>query len=235
MKCNNCGTFFKEGIFCPECGMKVIDEDSAKSVDEEYKKLKEENGRLKEENLLMEQQRKEREKEEKEKMQKRLEEAERLIQESESKDLENRTVRGTVYKTEEEAMQAKAEHASIDILKEQLMLIKSQERRKEVFYEFKEELHYTDTRQRYELLKVKVETPKPTSEKIINIYGISVLLTFMIYMILSEYKVSSGFLAGILIVCLIWSGFGLWIWIIWKIVLSIKRKKGSYYGNLSNI
>ena len=27
MKCNNCGTEFDEGIFCPECGLKVMDSD----------------------------------------------------------------------------------------------------------------------------------------------------------------------------------------------------------------
>lgn len=237
MKCGNCGTSFNEGIFCPKCGQKVINDDSnfISIEDDEKKKLREENERLKEKQQLLEERKKAEEEEERKKEKQRLEEAERLIQENSMRDLENRTVHGTVYKTEEEAIQARAEHDMIDILKEKLMSIKSQEMRKEAFYEFNEELHFPETKRRYGLLKVKVETPKPVSEKVINIYGISILIALVIGVALMESNTLSKPLEIVWVGCMLWYGIGFWVWIIWRMILFIKQKKSSYYRNLQDI
>lgn len=237
MRCKQCGTYFEEGIFCPECGTKMEAEDTTEFVYDESEKSKEEHEKPKREKQSVEEEKGEDGEAQRREEKNRLEEAERLIRENPMRDLENRTVRGTVYKTVEEANAAKAEHDQIDILKEKLMLIKSQKRRREVFNEFKNELKFMDAKKRYELLKVKVETPTPLSEKALNIYGITVLSSILIfiYIVLAFNETVTGILERIEIICFAWGGIGIWIWIIWKIVLMVRQRKSSYYRNIKDI
>lgn len=92
------------------------------------------------------------------------------------KEKERRTLRGYEYKTLEEVELAKVENAQIDALKEKLMAIKKQEKRKEIFDNEKLEPKTLEAQNRYKLLQQKVSTLPPKAEKINSIYGITVLM-----------------------------------------------------------
>lgn len=175
----------------------------------------------------------ERKQEEARKEQERKREQERLSELKRQKDIEQRTVRGYEYKTLEEADLARKENAQIDALKARLMPIKKQEKRKELFENENLEIKTWEANERYKLLKQKVYTVPPKAEKYNLIYGITVLISFVIYMIGGL----SGNLATnpVVIAFAVWGSFGVWIWTIWKIVLFVKSKKKEYYKNISNI
>ncbi|MFR5707832.1 hypothetical protein [Faecalitalea cylindroides] len=256
MKCNNCGTEFFEGVFCPECGTKYTNtekedlvQDKTNIMNKEAEKLRAlhekndrlvkvhelklnlEKERLANQRLELEQLSKEREN--KQKLEEEKLKVELLSQENLKKDVENRTVRGTIYKTLDEAEKAKREHHSIDLLKAQLMETKSQNKRQNIFREYHEKLETVDAKNRYEALKVKVERSETIGEKIIGIYGISVLITFIISVI--SLSLIEGEAPFVMKFIFIWAGFGCWIWPIWKFVLFVKSRKVNYYKNLKNI
>ena len=209
--------------------------DTIREVSNVNMALQMENERLRLEYQKIEQQKIKQEMEQRDEEKQNREKTERLLQENKETELKNRTVRGVLYSTLSEADNAREEHNQIDILKEKLMLVKSQEKRVEIFRAFKYEFQFADPKRRYELLKLKIETPVPRSEKYINIYGISVLITFFIYLVLNMNEGLTGILLGISMGCFIWSSFGVWIWVVWKIVLKCKRKKKNYYKNIEDI
>ena len=163
----------------------------------------------------------------------RKREQERLAELKRQRDKEQRTVRGYEYKTLEEADLARRENAQIDALKARLMPIKKQEKRKELLEKENLEIKTWEANERYKLLKQKIYTVPPKAEKYNFIYGITVLISFVIYMVGGL----SGNLATnpIIIAFAVWGSFGVWIWTIWKIVLFVKSKKKDYYKNISNI
>ena len=233
MKCSNCETEFEDGIFCPECGKKCeetlpdfsievkkegeeVEELTKERVaDERLEKEKEKVERLEKEKENLERQVKEKaESLEKEKM-----ENERLAQENLKRDMDMRTVRGTVYKTLDEAELAKEEHNKIDVLKSQLLNTKSQKKRQKIFSDFTETITTIDAKNRYEMLKEKISRKVPVSELINRIYGITLLFALFAVII-------GSILVGVdksifLMICATWAGFGIWIWPIWKTVVRI--------------
>lgn len=243
MKCKRCGMEFSEGIFCPECGMKS--EERVHELERQEQREREEQERI----IQEEQERKRREqieKEEKEKQEKkRLEserkaaekrareqeiknrielenaEAERLQQENTRKEIESRTVKGVIYKTFEEAEQARIEHKKIDLLKEKLLLEKSSQKRKEIYSNFHETILIKEVKYRYDLLQETINNTFEKSRKLNIVYGISVIITFILAMIF-ELSNKNEILFTVF---MIWTGFGVWIWPIWKIVLVVKNKK----------
>ena len=216
MICKKCGTKFSQGVFCPKCGEKITSESTDKSnhevssVDKELELLKQKN-----ENLRLERERLTRE------------------QEMAKRDLDSRTVQGTVYKSIEEAEQAKREHNMIDGLRENLMSTKSQRKRKEIFEQFNEQIATVEVMNRYELLKTKVTRAIPISEKLSRIYGVTVLITFVVSMVM--FSIIEGEVPLVGQIFIIWASFGIWIWPIWKIILFVKSKSKNYYKNLKNI
>lgn len=249
MKCSNCGTEFEDGIFCPECGKKC--EGTLQNFIIEVKKEGEEVEELTKERVAAE--RLEKEKEKVERLEKEKEEIERLIKEKEKaeslakekmeterlaqenlkRDIDMRTVRGTVYKTLDEAELAKEEHNKIDVLKSQLLNTKSQKKRQKIFSDFTETITTIDAKNRYEMLKEKISRKVPVSELINCIYGITLLFALFAVII-------GSILVGVdksifLMICATWVGFGIWIWPIWKMVLLIISVGQNYYKNIKNI
>lgn len=175
----------------------------------------------------------ERKREEARKEQERKREQERLLELKRQKDIEQRTVRGYEYKTLEEAELARKENTQIDALKARLMPIKKQEKRKELFENENLEIKTWEANERYKLLKQKIYTVPPKSERFNFIYGISIIITFFLY-IFGEGIQSLA--ANPLVIAMgVWCMFGFWIWVVWKIVLVVKSKKVDYYKNISNI
>lgn len=218
MKCSNCGTEFGEGMFCPECGTKY--KGALQDYGRETIKEKEEAERLARERV------------EAERLAKKIE-LEKITQDNLKRGIDMRTVRGTVYKTLDEAELAKDEHNKIDVLKTQLLGTKSQKKRQKIFGTFTETITTIDAKNRYELLKEKILRKVPLSEIINCIYGITVLFAFIIVIIGSVLKdVSTSIF---LMVSAGWAGFGIWIWTIWKVVLLIKSMGKNYYKNIKNI
>lgn len=217
MKCKNCGTEFAEGIFCPECGTRCEDIANA-----EVERIARENAEV---------ERQARENAEAERIVREKAEAERLAEENRKADVESRTIHGTVYETADEAQQAKREHDMIDVLKTRLLATKSQKERQKIFGNFKETIQNIDARKRYELLEEKVSRRKPLTETLNRIYGITVLITFFIAVIMSINE-DDSILQWI---SFFWAGFGVWIWPIWKIVLVVKSKNENYYKNIKDI
>lgn len=249
MKCINCGTEFKEGIFCPECGTRNENIPSLSEVELQEKECAEKEQR--------EAEKKERERIEREREKERLErerketevkvkerearakaelenaEARRLEQENAKREMESRIVKGVMYKTFEEAEQARDEHKKIDFLKEKLLSTKSQKKRQEIFREFNEPIEIREAKYRYDLLAAKINTVPPKSEAICKIYGYTVLIAFVVYMIISMTTTNDISTLGM--ICALWGGFGCWIWPIWKIVQVIKSKSANHYKNIKKI
>lgn len=174
-----------------------------------------------------------RKREEARKEQERKQEQERLLELKRQRDREQRIVRGYEYKTLEEADLARRENAQIDALKARLMPIKKQEKRKELLEKENLEIKTWEANERYKLLKQKIYTVPPKSERFNFIYGISIIITFFLY-IFGEGIQSLA--ANPLVIAMgVWCMFGFWIWVVWKIVLVVKSKKVDYYKNISNI
>lgn len=264
MICKNCGYEF-EGIFCPECGTKSdnvnIDKDNTTPKAEEISKLTTEVQRVVEENARQEVRLKEverinKEKAEseriaREKAEKKLKEkaeSERLAREKAEKELKDRmeteilykekmnldlrTFNGVVYSDEEEAVKAREENNIIDSLKQKLKTTKSQEQRRTIMAEFDFTISTSEAKKRLELLKIKVSQDKPKSIMINWIYGGTVLLSAIIVTVIESMSQMDSPLIYIL---LCWYGFGVPIWIIWKIVLTVKKHQKSYYLNIDKI
>ncbi len=230
MKCRKCGTEFSEGIFCPECGFKNVEEAVAPVVDQEVEAEKQ---RIAE---------KERELQEKEKQLK--EEQERLAEEQRKKEQE-RIEREKAIETEkrcqqekkaakerEEAEKMKRDNELIDALKNRLMDTKSQEERRKILNDFSGQLNYESSVQRLQNLKEKANQ-KPTFGNLINwIFGGTIIFSIIMTVILgSSGNADSPFI----IVTGLWYGLGIPIWIVWRIVLIIKSKQKSYYLNIKHI
>ena len=147
------------------------------------------------------------------------------------KEIESRTLYGTVYESIEELEMAKNEHKKVDYLKEQLLTTKSQKKRYEIFVSYNMETENPDVQRRYEQLKEKVSMPIPLSEKINVIYGVSVIVAFILAIIFEALEVNEV----LFMVPMLWAGFGVWIWGIWKGIWFIKSKKKSYYKNIKYI
>lgn len=247
MKCKKCGTEFDEGIFCPECGMKNEEKSQLSESNIKEKELQEQERREKEqlekerkqqEKDRLERERKEaelraKEREAKAKAEQENAEAKRLEQENAKREMESRTVKGVMYKTFEEAEQARNEHKKIDLLKEKLLSTKSQKKRQEIFNEFREPIEIRETKFRYDLLADKINTVPPKSEKLCKMYGYTVLIAFVVYMVNS--MIAGNDLSTVGLICALWCGFGCWIWPIWKIVQVIKSKSANHYKNIKKI
>lgn len=157
-------------------------------------------------------------------------EAEKI--EIEKAEIASRTVRGVVYESLEKADLARKEHSEIDQLKKELLKTKSQKKRRKIVGNFSEKLQMQDAIKRYDLLLAKVSEKTPISEKIRIAYGITVLLTFVlaVFLLMLEPAASS-----FTVICGVWSGFGVWICAIWKIVQVIRSRNKNYYKNIKYI
>lgn len=162
MRCWKCGFEFGEGIFCPECGTKY-----------EFEKVKIEKERLAKERA-------------EERLANEKMEQERFLREKIQ--LEARTYNGIIYVDEQEARRANEENGKIDILKERLIPIKSQDERRRILFEFdsKETIQTVEAKKRYDLLKVKINQDKP-KEILYNLfYGISIIFAIIITLVMGE-------------------------------------------------
>lgn len=160
-------------------------------------------------------------------------EEKRIEQEKLKKDIENRTVRGITYKSLEEAEQAKADNRELEALKLKLLEIKSQKKRQEILKESALELTTMDAQNRYNLLKTKVNMEVPILEKTNKIYGVSILVTLFITIVLVMTLDGEANFIGKF--CIMWTGFGLFIWPVWKIIQIINSKRVGHYKNLKKI
>lgn len=262
MKCKKCGNEFDEGIFCPECGTKNEDkpqmsEEDIKELErqqqerierEHQEKERQEQERREKERLAKERQQQEKERLERERKEAEVKakerearakaeqenaEAKRLEQENAKREMESRTVKGVMYKTFEEAEQARNEHKKIDLLKEKLLSTKSQKKRQEIFSEFNEPIEIRETKFRYDLLADKINTVPPKSEMVCKIYGYTVLVMFVICMV--DAMIATDEMSTLGLISMLWAGFGCWIWPIWKIVQVIKSKSANHYKNIKKI
>lgn len=161
-------------------------------------------------------------------------EKERIANIRERQRQEQCTVRGVMYQSIEEAEQAKREHELIDNLKKQLLTVKQQKKRQDIFGKFEVELEIPEVKNRYEVLRTKVLQKEPLSERLNLIYGITVLVTFVLGLIV-EMVGMDGEITNFAWVCLIWAGFGVWIWPIWKIALHIRSRSKDYCKNIGAV
>ena len=186
------------------------------------------------ENVQKERMEKERIKQEKREQKEKLKQ-EKLEQQKKDlelkRDLQKRTVYGTVYDSLEDAEKAKAEHNKVDVLKEQLLTTKSQKKRYEIFSKFDMDINNVDAKSRYDQLKEKVSTKEPVSEKINILYGITIVIAFILAAIFELTEMNEI----LFMISMLWAAFGFWIWIIWKIIWFVKSKKKSYYKNIKYI
>lgn len=227
MICNKCGHEFSAGIFCPECGTRyetseeVLKKEKAEA--ERIAKEKAEAERIEHERQEAEAKRKAGE----EYIARQQAEAEKARQEQQA--LQERTYKGTVYESREEATIAREDEERIESLKKKLLFTKKQDERRKIIAEFGNPPVTAESRQRYDALKAKSEQEKPKSIIINWIYGITVLIAMILAVALS---VENG---AIYYVAMVWAGFGIYIWIIWKIVLFVKSKSKKYYLNIKHI
>lgn len=243
MKCRKCGTEFSEGIFCPECGFKNIDEkisepagdgEEKQRLAEKERELLEKERRLREEQerIAKEQRKKEQEQIEKEK----LLEAERKQLDAENADRE-RAERKAVEeecaaREREESEKLLKDNEIIDILKNKLMSTRSQEERRKMLSEFDEQLNCIASQKRIEELRNKVNQKQPHGSMANWIFGVSVILAI----------VAAGILGGtgnaesqFLIVAAIWYGLGIPVWILWRIVLVVQSRSKKFCLNIKHI
>lgn len=137
-----------------------------------------------------------------------------------------------VYESLEKADLARKEHSEIDQLKKELLKTKSQKKRRKIVGNFSEKLQVKDAIKRYDLLLAKVSEKTPISEKIRIYYGITVLLTFVLAVVLLMLEPAAS---SFTVICGVWSGFGVWICAIWKIVQVIRSRNKNYYKNIKYI
>ena len=127
------------------------------------------------------------------------------------------TVKGIVYNTLEEADRARYEQKTIDELKEKLLHEKSRKRQQTLLDELENNLQIPVEQKRYEDLK-NIYANKDLSHKLNFWYGISIVVCLVIEIIIEGTSSDWMF-------TLLWGGFGIWIWPVWKIILIIKNKR----------
>ena len=258
MKCRKCGTEFSEGIFCPECGFKninektpepVVDEEVGKEIRrlaEKERELLEKERRLKDEQerIAEEQHKKEQEQSEKEK----LLEAERKRLDAEKANRE-RTERQAIEVAEraarekeeaekrarelEESEKLLKDNEIIDSLKIRLMSTKSQEERRKMLSDFDDgQLNCAASHKRIKELRNKANQKQPHGSMANLIFGVTVILAI----------IATGILGGtgnadspFLIVSAVWYGLGIPIWIVWRIVLAVQSRSKKYCLNIKHI
>ena len=228
MICKKCGHEFSAGVFCPECGTRyeTPEEEALKKEKAEAERIAKE----KAEAERIERERQEAEvkrKAEEERIAKQQAKAEKARQEQQA--LQERTYKGTVYESREEASIARADEERVENLKKQLLSTKKQDERRKMIAEFGNPPMTFESRQRYDALKAKSEQEKPKSIIINWIYGITVLIAMIPAVTLS---VENG---AIYYAAMVWAGFGIYIWVIWKIVLFVKSRSKKYYLNIKHI
>lgn len=228
MICKKCGHEFSTGIFCPECGTRyeTPEEEALKKEKAEAERIAKE----KAEAERIERERQEAEvkrKAEEERIAKQQAEAEKARQEQRA--LQERTYKGTVYESREEAAIAREDEERVESLKKQLLSTKKQDERRKMIAEFGNPPMTSESRRRYNALKAKSEQEKPKSIIINWIYGITVLIAMILAVTLS---VENG---AIYYAAMVWAGFGIYIWVIWKIVLFVKSRSKKYYLNIKHI
>lgn len=228
MICSKCGHEFSAGVFCPECGTRyeTPEEEVLKKKKAEVERIAKE----KAEAERIERERQEAEakrKAEEERIARQQAEAEKARQEQQA--LQERTYKGTVYESREEAAIAREDEERVESLKKKLLSTKKQDERRNMIAEFGNPPMTAESRQRYDALKAKSEQEKPKSIIINWIYGITVLIAMIPAVTLS---VENG---AVYYAAMVWAGFGIYIWAIWKIVLFVKSKSKKYYLNIKHI
>lgn len=256
MKCRKCGTEFLEGIFCPECGFKNIDEKIAEPVAdgavgeekhrlaEKERELLEKERRLKEEQerIAEEQHKKEQEQIEKEKLleaeRKRLdaekadrERAERKAAEEE-RAVREREEAEKRAREREESEELRKDNERIDSLKSRLMSTRSQEERRKMLSEFDGQLNCMASQKRIEELRNKANQKQPHGSMANWIFGVSVILAIVVTGILGGTgNADSSFLMAVAI----WYGLGIPVWIVWRIVLVVQSRSKKFCLNIKHI
>jgi len=132
----------------------------------------------------------------------------------------------------------KLENSRIDKLKSVLSSTTDQKRRREIFYAFKEELITLEAQVRYQKLKEKVDMKESNSAKACKIYGISVLVAFVIFFAMTIFlnSVSSGGIAREITTLFGMHGtLGFGVLVVWSIVESEKSKSKDHYLNIRDI
>ena len=271
MKCLKCGTEFEEGVFCPECGNRVISEDTNNTLvmptmsaeDREHQlqvmreKTEQERLALERANAARDAQAMADQKDREHQLQLMRErtEQERLATERvaadrekamAAKQLERERIaleREKISQTESEKRELiNFENRKIDGLKSALMATKSQDKRREIFYAFNDQLETFEARGRYQRLKDKVDIEEPQSIKVKKIYGSSIIAAFTIFWVgaIVWSIITKGANTPIVIdvigtiLFLHWF-FGGIIWIVWSVIEGIKRKMKGHYLYIADI
>jgi len=158
MKCEKCGTEFKESVFCPECGEKISETlDKSVNVEQclEVKKNPMETEIIKQQNSMKSKE-------------------DTILQNEKS---------NMINSTQEEIKLAKEEHNKIDILKKKLMQTKSQEKRQEILKGFDYQFKTVDARNRMNFIEEKVNREVPNIVKMSRIMGFSSLISFLLMIV----------------------------------------------------
>ncbi len=205
MRCIKCNTEF-EGIFCPECGMKM-ENDVEVGKDEEKRTASIEPVQV-------------------EKVEQRIH---NCVNTLEGK-IENKTIKeknsGTVIEKSRE------EHNQIDRLKMQLLSTRSQKKRQEIMSNFNCDFTDVEARKRYALLKDKVSMDEPKGILYCRIIGISVLVAIVMIVLLGMLDLVEHWIFSLFV---LWYAIFFWVWLIWKIILLVKRFSPYHYLNIKNI
>lgn len=122
----------------------------------------------------------------------------------------------------------KRDNEAIDMLKKQLMSVKSQKKRQKVLNEFTTNINSDKALNRYNKIKQKVNQTEPVSEKFCHILGWALVISYIIFAIV-PFGSGLSDITGYTFI------FGLPVWIIMKLVRFIKSFKEDYYRNLKNI
>ena len=253
MICKKCGAEFSEGIFCPECGTKIeADYEEQTSMNKgkeqaekvrlakekvEADSIQAEKARLAKEKaeadaIQAEKARLAKEKAEVEAIQAR-EKAEQAARERE--ELEARTYKGVVYSDTTQARLAKDEDDMIDNLKSRLLLTKKQQDRRKIVDEFKNNIQTPEVKKRLDALKMKAHQNRPKAILYNYIYGLSVILSIIITLIMGVSGLYTGSWENVMVIVVSWYAIGIPVWIVWKIVLVIKSHSPDYYLNIKDI
>lgn len=205
MRCGKCNIEF-EGFFCPECGTSYAQDADIKVNDNKVQAIPEKVVESKQETNNIS-------------MQQQI-------------DLERRTIRGRIYDTVEQAEIAREENNIIDRLKSRLLTTKSQKKRQIIMSEFRYEFTNVEAKERYALLQDKVSVNEPKGILICRILGISILFSILMILILGMMQFIDN---PIFYIFVGWYAFGIWVWIIWKIILIVQRFSPYHYSNIKKI
>lgn len=224
MICKNCGTEFTEGIFCPECGMRIEEEkrivepkdlnNVQKDIGHEESKVKNQMKNNAESELLIAKEKAKAEKAQKERM-----------------EIEARTYNGVIYDSVKEARCAREENDKIDLLKQRLETIKNQSERQKVMADFNDEITTVEAKKRLAMLKQKVSQPVPKAEKNNKYVGIVSIVLFIISIVIDAFWQADTAAAFLVLI----SFGGIIVWFIRKIINVVKSKTRSYYLYIKNI